>query len=59
MMFGLNGIEVCRRLRIIKNIFVIMLMVKDSVMDRVMGFDNGVDDYLFKLFVIEELFVRM
>ncbi|MED3998395.1 response regulator transcription factor [Priestia aryabhattai] len=59
MMPGLNGIEVCRRLRITKDTPVIMLTAKDSVMDRVMGLDNGADDYLSKPFAIEELFARM
>ncbi|MED3855677.1 response regulator transcription factor [Priestia megaterium] len=56
---GLNGIEVCRRLRTTKDTPVIMLTAKDSVMDRVMGIDNGADDYLSKPFAIEELFARM
>ncbi|MED3886870.1 response regulator transcription factor [Priestia aryabhattai] len=59
MMPGLNGIEVCRRLRTTKDTPVIMLTAKDSVMDRVMGLDNGADDYLSKPFSIEELFARM
>ncbi|MFQ6581449.1 response regulator transcription factor [Priestia megaterium] len=59
MMPGLNGIEVCRRLRTTKNTPVIMLTAKDSVMDRVMGLDNGADDYMSKPFAIEELFARM
>ncbi|MBT2281736.1 response regulator transcription factor [Priestia megaterium] len=59
MMPGLNGIEVCRRLRTMKDTPVIMLTAKDSVMDRVMGLDNGADDYLSKPFAIEELFARM
>ncbi|MGG2063167.1 response regulator transcription factor [Priestia megaterium] len=59
MMPELNGIEVCRRLRTTKDTPVIMLTAKDSVMDRVMGLDNGADDYLSKPFAIEELFARM
>ncbi|RFB19465.1 DNA-binding response regulator [Bacillus sp. ALD] len=55
MMPGLNGIEVCRRLRTTKDTPVIMLTAKD----RVMGLDNGADDYLSKPFAIEELFARM
>ncbi|MEB2277909.1 response regulator transcription factor [Bacillus sp. ILBB4] len=55
MMPGLNGIEVCRRLRTTKDTPVIMLTAKDSVM----GLDNGADDYLSKPFAIEELFARM
>ncbi|OLN22238.1 DNA-binding response regulator [Domibacillus antri] len=59
MLPGLNGIEVCRRLRTVKNTPIIMLTAKDSVMDRVMGLDNGADDYLPKPFAIEELLARM
>lgn len=59
MLPGLNGIEVCRRLRLVKDTPIIMLTAKDSVMDRVMGLDNGADDYLSKPFAIEELFARM
>ncbi|WP_046178390.1 response regulator transcription factor [Domibacillus tundrae] len=59
MLPGLNGIEVCRRLRTVKDTPIIMLTAKDSVMDRVMGLDNGADDYLPKPFAIEELLARM
>ncbi|OAH57760.1 PhoB family transcriptional regulator [Domibacillus aminovorans] len=59
MLPGLNGIEVCRRLRTAKDTPIIMLTAKDSVMDRVMGLDNGADDYLSKPFAIEELLARM
>lgn len=59
MLPGLNGIEVCRRLRTTKDTPIIMLTAKDSVMDRVMGLDNGADDYLSKPFAIEELLARM
>ncbi|WP_018392960.1 response regulator transcription factor [Bacillus sp. 37MA] len=59
MLPGLNGIEVCRRLRTAKDTPIIMLTAKDSVMDRVMGLDNGADDYLPKPFAIEELLARM
>ncbi|GAB1779859.1 hypothetical protein PMEGAS67_53360 [Priestia megaterium] len=59
MMPGLNGIEACRRLRTMKDTPIIMITAKDSVMDRVMGLDNGADDYIPKPFAIEELFARM
>lgn len=36
-----------------------MVIVKDDILDRVMGLDSGVDDYVIKLFVIEELLVRI
>jgi DNA-binding response OmpR family regulator len=59
MLPGLNGIEVCRRLRAIKDTPVIMLTARDNVMDRVTGLDSGADDYLSKPFAIEELLARM
>ena len=54
MLPGLNGIEVCRRLRATKNTPIIMLTARDSIMDRVTGLDSGADDYLPKPFAIEE-----
>ncbi|MDM5188856.1 response regulator transcription factor [Bacillus sp. DX4.1] len=59
MLPGLNGIEVCRRLRVTKNTPIIMLTARDSIMDRVTGLDSGADDYLPKPFAIEELLARM
>ena len=55
----LNGIEVCRRLKAVKNTPIIMITARDSVMDRVMGLDSGADDYLPKPFAIEELLARI
>lgn len=59
MLPGLNGIEVCRRLRLVKDTPIIMLTARDSVMDRVMGLDSGADDYVVKPFAIEELLARI
>ncbi len=59
MLPGLNGIDVCRRLRATKNTPIIMLTARDSIMDRVTGLDSGADDYLPKPFAIEELLARM
>ena len=59
MLPGLNGIEVCRRLRATKNTPIIMLTARDSIMDRVTGLDSGADDYLPKPIAIEELLARM
>lgn len=55
----LNGLEVCRRLRKSKNVPIIMLTARDSVMDRVSGFQMGADDYIIKPFAIEELLARI
>lgn len=59
MLPGLNGVEICRRIRAVKDTPIIMLTARDSVMDRVMGLDSGADDYISKPFAIEELLARM
>lgn len=59
MLPELNGIEVCRRLRNVKDTPIIMLTARDSVIDRVSGLDSGADDYIPKPFAIEELLARM
>lgn len=59
MIPSLNGLEVCRRVRKVKNIPIIMLTARDSVMDKVSGFQMGADDYVVKPFAIEELLARI
>ena len=50
MLPGLDGLEVCRRLRAIAPIPVIMLTARGEEQDRVMGLELGADDYLAKPF---------
>ena len=59
MLPGLNGMEVCRRIRQFSSIPIIMLTAKGEITDRVMGLDLGADDYLTKPFAIEELLARI
>ncbi|WP_136605124.1 response regulator transcription factor [Paenibacillus dokdonensis] len=59
MLPGLNGVEVCRRIRTMKRTPVIMLTARDRLEDRVSGLDSGADDYIAKPFDIEELLARM
>lgn len=59
MLPGINGLEVCRRVRKEKDTPIIMLTARDSVMDKVTGLQNGADDYIAKPFAIEELLARM
>lgn len=59
MLPELNGIDVARRIRQISNVPIIMMTARDSVIDRVSGFDHGADDYIVKPFAIEELLARM
>ena len=59
MLPGLDGVEVCKRLRQMSKVPVIMLTAKDGVQDRVVGLDSGADDYLTKPFATEELLARI
>lgn len=56
---GINGIEVCKRIRAVKQTPIIMITARDTVSDRVRGLDTGADDYIPKPFAIEELLARM
>ncbi|WP_039836842.1 response regulator transcription factor [Paenibacillus sonchi] len=59
MLPGLNGIELCRRLRQEKQTPVIMITARDGLSDKINGLDSGADDYIAKPFAIEELLARM
>ena len=59
MLPDLNGLEVCRRVRQVKNTPILMMTARDSVIDRVSGLDHGADDYVIKPFAIEELLARL
>ncbi|EJP6472411.1 response regulator transcription factor [Clostridium botulinum] len=59
MLPKLNGMEVCRRIRQISDMAIIMLTAKDETTDIVMGLDTGADDYITKPFAIEELLARI
>lgn len=59
MMPGVDGLEVCRRLRAGSEVPILMLTARDEVADRVVGLDSGADDYLVKPFAFEELTARI
>lgn len=59
MMPGMDGWEVCRRLRQISSVPIIFLTALDSVNDIVQGLIGGADDYLAKPFKIDELGARV
>ena len=59
MLPGMDGLEVCRRLRAAGSMPILMLTAKDSVSDRVQGLDAGADDYLVKPFSFDELLARL
>ncbi|MGM0437775.1 MAG: response regulator transcription factor [Bacillota bacterium] len=59
MLPGLDGIEVCNRIRKFSEIPIIMVTAKDSTKDKVKGLDTGADDYITKPFEAEELMARI
>jgi two-component system response regulator MprA len=59
MLPGMDGLEVCRRLRAGGGVPILMLTAKDAVVDRVTGLDAGADDYLVKPFEFDELVARI
>lgn len=59
MLPGLDGLDVCKRLRAASDVPILMLTAKDDVKDRVMGLDAGADDYLVKPFSVDELLARI
>ncbi|MDN3536961.1 response regulator transcription factor [Limosilactobacillus fermentum] len=59
MLPELNGLEVARRVREVKDTPIIIMTARDSVIDRVSGLDHGADDYIVKPFAIEELLARV
>ena len=56
---GLDGLEVCRRLREAGEVAILMLTARDDIQDRVSGLDAGADDYLVKPFSFDELLARV
>ena len=60
MMPGVDGLEVCRRMRAAGDKTpVLMLTARDAIDDRVLGLDVGADDYLVKPFALRELQARL
>jgi two-component system response regulator MprA len=56
---GIDGVEVCRRLRERGDVPILILTARDALDDRVEGLDTGADDYLVKPFEREELLARL
>ncbi|MBU4335111.1 MAG: response regulator transcription factor [Actinobacteria bacterium] len=59
MLPGLSGTEVCRRLRAVSDVPVIMLTAKDTEIDKVVGLELGADDYVTKPYSSRELLARI
>jgi len=58
MLPGMDGLEVCRRLRAGSDVPILMLTARDAIDARVDGLDSGADDYLVKPFALSELVAR-
>ena len=56
----MDGIQVCQQIRAqqLRHIPIIMLTARDTLNDKLVGFENGADDYLTKPFALEELYAR-
>ncbi len=59
MLPGIDGLEVCRRIRAASEVPILMLTAKETIEDRVIGLDAGADDYLVKPFAFDELMARV
>ncbi|MDA8186578.1 MAG: response regulator transcription factor [Dehalococcoidales bacterium] len=59
MLPDIDGLEVCRRLRLFTSAPILFLTARDTVPDRVAGLDKGADDYLVKPFALAELLARV
>ena len=56
---GMSGLEVCRRVRAVSNVPIIVLSVKDTERDKVEALDLGADDYVAKPFGMNEVLARV
>jgi DNA-binding response OmpR family regulator len=56
---GIDGLEVCRRLRAAGDVPILMLTARDGEIDRVLGLELGADDYVTKPFAPRELVARV
>jgi two-component system, OmpR family, alkaline phosphatase synthesis response regulator PhoP len=60
MLPGMNGFEVCRKLRAdLPGLWIILLTARGQEVDRVCGFESGADDYVVKPFSLRELVARV
>ncbi|MHB2016400.1 MAG: response regulator transcription factor [Candidatus Xenobia bacterium] len=55
----LDGLEVCRQIRSVSNVPILMLTAKGALEDKVLGLETGADDYLPKPFKVRELQARI
>jgi DNA-binding response OmpR family regulator len=59
MLPGLDGFEICRRVRMTSNVPIMMLTARGEEVDRVLGLEIGADDYLTKPFSLREFQARV
>lgn len=60
MLPGIDGVELCRRLRALGNKYpIILLTARDEISDRTIGLEAGANDFVVKPFDIEALFARI
>lgn len=59
MLPDIEGVEVCRRIRAVSQVPVLLLTARTELEDRVLGLDSGADDYLCKPFKMKELQARV
>lgn len=59
MLPGLDGLEVCRRLRAESRVPILMLTARDAETDKILGLETGADDYVTKPFSSRELVARL
>jgi DNA-binding response OmpR family regulator len=59
MLPGIDGFEVCRRLRAELTVPILMLTARENEIDRVVGLEMGADDYIIKPFHMRELIARI
>lgn len=59
MLPGMDGLELCKKVRLQSDIPIIMLTAKDTELDKVLGLELGADDYVTKPFSMRELLARV
>ncbi|MBP2651481.1 MAG: two component transcriptional regulator, winged helix family [Firmicutes bacterium] len=59
MLPEMDGVEICRRVRAVSQLPIIMVTAKDDIDDKVKGLDIGADDYITKPFALPELLARI
>lgn len=59
MLPGMDGFEICRKIRTEKNTPILMLTARDDEIDRIVGLEVGADDYMGKPFSMRELLARV